>query len=155
MERTELQNYLTENFEGLEFGEDTTQYLTITVPKEKLREFMFFLRDAKELAFDFMVSLTAVDWFPKNFGVVYHLESTKYRHLISVHVNTGNREDDITIDTVSDIYPTANFHEREAYDLMGIIFKGHPDLRRLFLTDDWVGHPLRKDYVDEANMIIK
>lgn len=155
MTRTELQLFLSSKMEGLEFGEETTQYLTVTVPKEKLRELMFLLKDTEELAFDYMFSLTAVDWFPKSLGVVYHLESTKFRHILVVHVNTGNREDDVTIDTVSDIYPTAHFHEREAYDLMGIIFDGHSDLRRLFLTDDWVGHPLRKDYVDEANMIVK
>ena len=155
MNRTELQNLLSSWMEGLEFAGEETQYLTVTVPREKLREFMLKLRDSDETAFDYMFSLTAVDWMPKNLGVVYHLESTKYRHILVVHANTENRTDKVNLDTVSDIYPTAEFHEREAYDLMGILFDGHPDLRRLFLTDDWEGHPLRKDYVDEAKMIIK
>jgi len=155
MNRTELQNLLSSWFEGLEFGGEDTQYLTVTVPREHLREFMLKLRDDDRTAFDYMFSLTAVDWMPQCLGVVYHLESTKHRHILVVHVKTENRTDKVNLDTVSDIYPTAEFHEREAYDLMGIVFDGHPDLRRLFLTDDWEGHPLRKDYVDEAKMIIK
>jgi len=153
MTNIELQTLLASQVEGLEFVEEGSQYLTLTVPKDKLKELMLFLRDNEKTAFDFMFSLTAVDW-TKNLGVIYHLESTKFRHILVVHVNTVDREN-VNIDTVSDIYPTAHFHEREAFDLMGIIFDGHTDLRRIFLTDDWVGYPLRKDYVDEANMIIK
>lgn len=155
MNRTELQTLLSSWMEGLEFSDEGAQYLTVTVPKEKLRELMLKLRDEEETAFDFMFSLTAVDWLPKSLGVVYHLESTKHRHIIVVHANTDDREENVHLDTVSDIYPTAHFHEREAFDLMGIIFDGHTDLRRIFLEDNWVGYPLRKDYVDEANMIIK
>ncbi len=150
MTNSELQVLVSSWMDGLEFIDEGAQYLTITVPKENLRDLMFKLRDDSEAAFDYMFSLTAVDW-GKNRGMVYHLESTKYRHIIVVHVYT----EDETLDTISDIYPTAILNEREAYDLMGIIFTGHPDLRRLFLQDDWVGHPLRKDYVDEANMIVK
>ncbi len=150
MTNTELQSLISSWFDGLEFVDEGAQYLTITVPKENLRELMLKLRDDSQTAFDYMFSLTAVDW-GKNRGMVYHMESTKHRHIIVVHVHT----DDETLDTISDIYPTAILNEREAYDLMGIKFNNHPDLRRLFLQDDWVGHPLRKDYVDEANMIVK
>ena len=154
MTNTELQTLLSSWMEGLEFSDETSQYLTVTVPKENLKELMLKLRDQKETEFDYMFSLTGMDW-SKNLGVIYHLESTKHRHIIVVHVNTEDRVENINLDTVSDIYPTANFHEREVFDLVGIIFDGHPDLRRIFLQDDWVGHPLRKDYVDEANMIVK
>lgn len=154
MTNTELQTLLSSWMEGLDFADEGSQYLTVTVPKENLREFMLKLRDESETSFDFMFSLTGMDW-AKNLGVIYHLESTKHRHIIVVHANTEDREENIHLDTVSDIYPTANFHEREVFDLIGIVFDGHPDLRRIFLQDDWVGHPLRKDYVDEANLIVK
>jgi NADH/F420H2 dehydrogenase subunit C len=154
MTNTELQTLLSSWVEGLEFLDEKAQYLTVTVPKKDLRELMMKLRDEQETAFDYMFSLTGMDW-GKNLGVVYHLESTKYRHIIVVHVNTVDKEENINLDTVSDIYPTANFHEREVFDLFGVVFDGHPNLKRIFLQDDWVGHPLRKDYVDEANMIVK
>jgi len=149
MTNTELQSMMSTWMDGLEFVDEGVQYLTITVGKDSLRDFMLKLRDS-EASFDYMFSLTAVDW-GKERGIVYHLESTKHRHIVVVHVNT----DDEILDTVSDIYPTAILNEREAFDLMGIKFTGHPDLRRLFLQDDWVGHPLRKNYVDEANMIVR
>ncbi len=149
MTNTELQTLMSSWMDGLEFADEGVQHLTITVGKENLRNLMLKLRDG-EGAFDYMFSLTAVDW-GKERGMVYHLESTKHRHIIVVHVTT----DDEVLDSIHDIYPTAILNEREAFDLMGITFNGHPDLRRLFLQDDWVGHPLRKDYVDEANMIVR
>lgn len=154
MTNTDLQTLLSSWMEGLEFSDENSQYLTVTVPKANLKKLMLKLRDSKETAFDFMFSLTGMDW-GKYLGVVYHIESTIHRHIIVVHVNTEDKDKNINIDTVSDLYPTANFHEREVFDLFGIKFDGHPDLRRIFLQDDWIGHPLRKDYEDEANMIVK
>ena len=84
--------------------------------------------------------------------VVYHLESTIHGHQLVLKVRTADRENG-AIDTVSDIWRTAEFHEREVYDLMGIRFTNHPDLRRLFLEEGWKGHPLRKDYADEVNIV--
>jgi NADH:ubiquinone oxidoreductase subunit C len=83
--------------------------------------------------------------------MVYHLTSTVHRHILVVKVKLDR--DRPVIQTVSDIWRTAEFHEREAYDLFGVEFAGHPDLRRLFMTDDWNGWPLRKDYEDPVNMI--
>jgi NADH:ubiquinone oxidoreductase subunit C len=83
--------------------------------------------------------------------MVYHLSSTVHRHTLVVKIKLP-RENPV-IPTVSDIWRTAEFHEREAYDLMGVVFTNHPDLRRLFMTDDWQGWPLRKDYEDPVNMI--
>ncbi len=83
--------------------------------------------------------------------MVMHLTSTTQRH--SVVVKTKLERDNPLIDTVSNIWKTAEFHEREVYDLFGVQFQGHPDMRRLFMTDDWKGWPLRKDYEDAVNMI--
>jgi NADH-quinone oxidoreductase subunit C len=94
--------------------------------------------------------VTAIDW-KTHFTMVYHLTSTMYRHTVVVKVKLDH--DHPVIRTVSDIWRTAEFHEREAFDLFGVVFTGHPDLRRLFMTDDWKGWPLRKDYEDPVNMI--
>ena len=84
--------------------------------------------------------------------VIYHLRSSPHHHSIVLKAQIEDRENP-KVDTVSDIWRTAEFHERETYDFFGIVFKDHPDLRRIFLEDDWVGFPLRKDYVDEINII--
>jgi NADH:ubiquinone oxidoreductase subunit C len=84
--------------------------------------------------------------------VVYHLESTTHKHQLELKVRTDDRVNG-AVDTVSDIWRTAEFHEREAFDLVGIRFNNHPDLRRIFLEEGWLGHPLRKDYVDEVNIV--
>ena len=94
-----------------------------------------------------------MDW-GKDLGVIYHLESTKLKHKIVVKVMVADRENP-TLDSVCDIWKTAEFHEMEIFDFFGIRFNNHPNLKRLFLTPDWDGWPLRKDYVDEANMIVK
>jgi len=86
--------------------------------------------------------------------LIYHLESISNRHNIVLKVKTDDRENP-TLDSVCDIWRTAEFHEMEIFDFFGIKFNNHPNLKRLFLTPDWDGYPLRKDYVDEANMIVK
>ena len=95
--------------------------------------------------------ITGIDW-GEELGVIYHLESTEFKHAMVVKVKTEDRENP-TLDSVCDIWRTAEFHEMEVYDFFGIKFNNHPNLKRFFLTPDWVGWPLRKDYVDEANMI--
>lgn len=84
--------------------------------------------------------------------VVYHLKSTRHHHQIAVKAKINTRENP-EIESVCHIWRTAEMHEREAYDLFGITFLNHPDLRRLLLTDDWEGWPMRKDYDDPINMI--
>jgi NADH/F420H2 dehydrogenase subunit C len=108
------------------------------------------IRSGEGLDFDYLFCVTAIDW-KTHFTMVYHLTSTVYRHTVVVKVKLDH--DHPVIRTVSDIWRTAEFHEREAYDLFGVVFTGHPDLRRLFMTDDWNGWPLRKDYEDPVNMI--
>ena len=154
MINSELQTLISGWFDDLTIVFEGKQYLTITIPKEKLRDLILKLKNEEDTSFDYLFCLTGVDNMPSHLSVYYHLESTKHRHIIALVTKTEDREN-VDIDTVSDIYPTAIFHEREAYDLLGINFVGHPDLRRLFMTEDWVGYPLRKDYVDEANLIFR
>lgn len=137
----------------LEFTEEESQFLNIHVQPADLHQLMAQLKNNSDTNFDYLFCLTGVDW-GKELGVVYHLESTTHRHIIVVKVKTEDRENPV-FDSVYDIWKTAEFHEREAYDFFGIKFNNHPNLKRLFLTEDWDGFPLRKDYVDEINMIVK
>ncbi|MCJ7466148.1 MAG: NADH-quinone oxidoreductase subunit C [Maribacter sp.] len=138
---------------NLEFSEEGSQFLNILVQPGQLHRLMLELKSNNGTYFDYLFCLSGVDW-GEELGVVYHLESTTHRHMVVVKVNTQNREDP-AFDSVCDIWATAEFHEREVFDFFGIKFNHHPNLKRLFLTEDWVGFPLRKDYVDEINMIIK
>jgi NADH:ubiquinone oxidoreductase subunit C len=111
------------------------------------------LKEDEQTQFDYLYCLSGVDW-GEALGVVYHLESTEHRHRIVVRVKTEDREHP-KLDTLCKLWYTAEFHEREVFDFFGIEFTDHPNLKRLFLTEEWEGYPLRKDYVDEINMIIK
>jgi len=148
-----LQNLISGWIPDLEFSEEESQFLNITVQPENIYKLMTELKQNNETSFDYLFCLSGVDWDPE-LGVVYHLESTTLRHIIVVKVKTSDRENP-TLDSVCDIWRTAEFHEREVFDFFGIKFTNHPNLKRLFLTDEWVGFPLRKDYVDEINMVIK
>ena len=111
------------------------------------------MKNTEELDFDYLFCVTGMDW-GKELGVIYHLESISKKHNIVVKVMTEDRENP-TLDTVSSIWRTAEFHEMEVFDFFGIRFNNHPNMKRLFLTPEWPGYPLRKDYEDTANMIIK
>lgn len=130
--------------------EEAGQFLNMLVPPAELHSLMKALRHNAEFNFDHLFCLTGIDW-KTHFMVVYHLESREHRHAVVVKVKTADYNNP-EIDTVSNIWQTANFHEREVYDLFGVRFKNHPDLRRILLEDDWHGFPLRKNYADE-NMI--
>jgi NADH-quinone oxidoreductase subunit C len=135
----------------------------IEVAPAAIREVATFLRDDEQFGFDHLNDLCGVDYFqpdPKKaakFGhephveVVYHLSSLGHKHKITIKVKLPRWKDDQAgqipeVDSVWDIWAIADWHEREAYDLMGIRFLGHPNLRRILCPEDWVGHPLRKDY---------
>jgi NADH-quinone oxidoreductase subunit C len=148
-----LQSLISSWIPELEFTEEKSQFLNITVQPAQLHQLMAQLKRNSETNFDYLFCLSGVDWGVA-LGVVYHLESTKHRHQLVVKVKTEDRETP-TFETVCDIWRTAEFHEREVFDFFGITFTNHPNLKRLFLTEDWDGFPLRKDYVDEINMIIK
>lgn len=126
---------------------------TIVVSKEKLVDICLFLRDHQDYYYDFLSNITAVDYHPeKRFVVVYNLASLPYQSQLTIRVELPmeNRNVDNLpeLPSVSSVWRTADWHEREAFDLMGIFFTGHPDLRRILLPDDWEGFPLRKDYED-------
>lgn len=130
--------------------EDAAEWTTVTIGPEGWEGFARQLRWAEGFDFDYLFCVTAVDW-RTHFTMVYHLTSTVHRHMLVVKIRLDRERPEIR--TVSDIWRTAEFHEREAYDLMGVIFTDHPDLRRLFMTEEWKGWPLRKDYEDPVNMI--
>lgn len=128
-------------------GEDWTE---VVVPAHLLLEVAAFVRDDERLQFNFLSSISAVDWKDDGLQAVYHLISLpEGRRKLVLKVNAEGGRDDAHIPSVVSLWPTANWHEREAWDLMGIRFDGHPDLRRILMREDWEGHPLRKDYVDD------
>jgi len=118
---------------------------TVIVPAARLLDVGRFLRDSPETAFDYCPDLTAVDWpaRPRRFDVVYCLYSTRHRTRLRVKVRAAESE---PVPSVTGLWPSANWLEREVYDLFGVSFAGHPDLRRMLLPEDWQGHPERKDY---------
>ncbi|HXB93092.1 MAG TPA: NADH-quinone oxidoreductase subunit C [Puia sp.] len=130
--------------------EEGAEWLTMAIEPSAWKGLSRQLRTSPDLDLDYLFCVTAVDW-KTHLSMVYHLSSTLHRHMLVVKAKLDRNDPEI--ETVSDIWRTAEFHEREAYDLMGIRFTNHPDLRRLFLTDDWEGWPLRKDYEDPVNMI--
>lgn len=153
MTNTEIQNAISPWSSTLSFTEEATEYLTINVPKEEWYEIAKKLKYTPELLFDFLFCETGID-YGAALGVIYHLRSTVFGHEIVVKVNTADREN-ANIDTVCDIWRTAELHEREIHDLLGIKFNNHPNMQVLILPEGWVGYPLRKDYVDPVNMIIR
>jgi NADH-quinone oxidoreductase subunit C len=149
MNKEELKLRLEELLPSAVF-EEGTEWTTMVIDPASWEGFAPLIRSTAGLDPDFLFCVTAIDW-KTHFTMVYHLTSTVYRHTMVVKVKLDH--DCPVIRTVSDIWRTAEFHEREAYDLFGVVFTGHPDLRRLFMTDDWKGWPLRKDYEDPVNMI--
>ena len=136
----------------IQFVEGTKQH-TIVADASVLVEVSLYLRDSSTYYFDFLANITAVDYFPENrFAVVYHLASLPYQTQLTLRVElpVTNRDADNLpeVPSLSAVWRTADWHEREAFDLMGIYFTDHPDLRRILLPDDWEGFPLRKDYQD-------
>jgi NADH-quinone oxidoreductase subunit C len=149
MNKEELKTTLEQLLPSPAF-EEGTEWATLLIDPEAWEALASELRWGRGLDLDYLFCVTAVDW-RTHLSIVYHLTSTIHRHTLVVKVKL-DREHPV-IRTVSDIWRTAEFHEREAFDLFGIEFTGHPDLRRLFMTDDWKGWPLRKDYEDPVNMI--
>jgi NADH-quinone oxidoreductase subunit C len=116
----------------------------ISVAPDRIRDVALFLRDTDGLQFDALMCLTGMDYTKGKLGVVYHLHSMTQGHKITLRVEIPAETPHCQ--SVESVWKTANWHEREAFDLIGIVFDGHPDLRRILLPYDWEGHPLRKDY---------
>jgi NADH-quinone oxidoreductase subunit C len=115
------------------------------VKRERIVEVCRFLKSEPGLDFDFLEDETAVDWPKRNvIELVYHLLSYRHRHTLVLKVEADRAAP--SVPSVEGVWKTANWFEREIFDLFGVDFPGHPDLRRIMLPDDWIGHPLRKDY---------
>ena len=122
------------------------QYPEFILPADKLHEVAKMLKENPQTKMDYLFSLTAADR-KDGLNIIYHLTSTEYHHTVVLRVILADRENPL-VATVSDLWSAAEYLEREVFDLFGIKFENHPDLRRLFLDDEWVGYPLRKDYKD-------
>ena len=125
--------------------------LCLEIPVENLPDVAVALREDSGTHFDLLTLLTGIDRMPKTprFEVVYHFRSLKHDTRLVVKTRVG--EDPAEVPSVSGIWRSADWYEREAYDLLGIVFQGHPDLRRILMPEDWEGYPLRKDYPLEGN----
>ncbi len=151
MDKTQLSEFIKSTGSDLEIREGK-QFIEVTIPPSSLHEVARQLKENSETRFDYLFCITGVDW-GTDLGVIYHLRSSVFGHTVVLKTRTPDR-DNPQLDSVTDLWQTAEFHEREVYDLLGIKFKNHPDLRRLFLDNSW-GFPLRKDYVDDVNIVTK
>lgn len=124
--------------------------MTIYLDRSNIREACALLRDDAECAFNFLSDITCVDWYPSEprFEVIYHLLSISKKERVRLKVRLDSAS--LAVDSLTSLWPGANYFEREVFDLFGIRFNGHPYLRRLLMPEDWEGHPLRKDYPVEG-----
>lgn len=148
MTNSEIKEFIASTLPSATFDE-TGEWLTVAVEASAWKRMAMWLRSAP-FDLDYLFCLTCVDW-KTHLGMVYHLTSTTHRHTIVVKAQLDRN--DPRIETVSGIWRTADFHEREVAELFGVFFINHPDLRKLILTDDFEGYPLRKDFEDPVNMI--
>ncbi|MGC2213402.1 MAG: NADH-quinone oxidoreductase subunit C [Silvibacterium sp.] len=121
--------------------------LTLTIAKDQIRAAASVVQQA---GYNFFEDVTCVDWYPSEprFHVVYHILSHKLKERVRLVAQVDSI--DPSIDSITPIWPSANFYEREVWDLFGVRFHGHPNLRRIMMPDEWVGNPLRKDYPVEG-----
>jgi NADH-quinone oxidoreductase subunit C len=154
MSLDEIKAILTTKFgDGVIVGEETGGLQpALLIDPDRITDVCLELRDNPKTYFDFLSCLSGVDYGVEagRFGVVYHLASIPYQTQLTLKVSKENDRDPDNLPsfpTVSHVYRTADWHEREAFEMEGIFFEGHPDLRRLLLPDDWDGYPLRKDYM--------
>jgi NADH-quinone oxidoreductase subunit C len=121
--------------------------LTITVAREDI---IAAAKAAQKAGYNFLEDVTAVDWFPSEprFQITYHILSHSLKERLRLAVRLDN--DSASLDSITSVWPSANFYEREVFDLFGVHFGGHPNLRRIMMPEDWKGHPLRKDYPVEG-----
>jgi len=150
MTKEELKIKIAELFPSATLDE-TGEWLTINISPADFLSIAEILRNKVELSFDYLFCQTCVDW-KTHLTMVYHLESTTYRHQLVVKAQLDRNKPEM--ETVSHIWRTAEFNEREVYEMFGVNFLNHPDLRLLILPDGWEGrNPMRKDFEDPVNMI--
>ncbi len=145
---SEIKQILTDEFgDSLTLkSDDAALQPSLTIESGQIALVCAFLKNDSRLYFDFLACLTGIDNGTQadTMEIVYHLNSIPYQHQFVLKTTVPRNNP--TVPTVSDVWRTADWHEREAYDLVGIVFDNHPDLRRILLPTDWVGHPLQKDY---------
>jgi NADH-quinone oxidoreductase subunit C len=143
MDPTELAGRLQGPFPDVLLARDE---VTVTIPRDGLVAALERLRDDPDLGFRFLADVTATDWpgLEPRFWLAYELRSMD--HLHRVRVKVGLPGDDPRVPSATPLFAAANWPEREVFDFFGIVFEGHPDLRRIEMPEDWVGHPLRKDH---------
>ena len=148
-ERPELARLLAWRAEAVAGAKLDRGELSIYLRRDAIREACAVLRDDPELQFNFLSDVTCVDWYPSQprFEVVYHPFSIPKKLRVRLKVRLSGEE---AIDSVTPVWPAANYFEREVFDLFGVRFEGHPYLRRIMMPENWEGHPLRKDYPVEG-----
>lgn len=150
MTNEELKNKLTELFPTASF-EEGGEWITANIDANDLLSVMNTVRNNASLFFNYLFCLTCIDW-KTHLTIVYHLNSTQYRHTLVIKSKLDRINPEI--ESLSNIWRTAEFHEREVYEMFGVNFLNHPDLRLLILPDGWEGkNPMRKDFEDSVNMI--
>jgi NADH-quinone oxidoreductase subunit C len=149
-ERPALARLLAWDAAAVEAAKFDRDELTILVKHGAIRETCAILRDDRQLQYNFLADITCVDWYPNEprFDVVYHLLSIPRHERLRLKVRLAGS--DPSLESITSVWPSANFFEREVYDLFGVRFSGHPNLRRIMMPEDWEGHPLRKDYPVEG-----
>ncbi len=167
MQATDIAAVLNRVLPGVTYETaDAIDQAVLIVPRDGLVETVRALRDTPELNFSFLAELTAVDWWPTEprFEVVYHFANVGIADFPAPGMQGGAKRlrvkvrlsgSDAHLPTLVDLFPNANWYEREVYDLFGIVFDGHPDLRRILMPDDWDGHPARKDYPVQVRVPVK
>jgi len=146
MDSAAVISLLTPLVPGASFEESgSVDFATIYVPADRLVETCVALLETPSLRFNVLSEITAADYFPRDprFEVVYHLLSIPNKMRLRLKVRVGERG---SVPTVQTVWPAAGWPEREVWDMFGVVFDGHPDLRRLLMPEDWEGHPQRKDY---------
>ena len=133
--------------EGVKFDRDE---MTIYVPREMIRQAAALLKEDPACPFNYLSDITCVDWHPSEprFEVIYHLLSIPHKERVRIKVRLSGENP--ALDSLTSVWPGANYFEREVFDLFGIRFNGHPYLRRILMPENWEGHPLRKDYPVEG-----
>jgi NADH-quinone oxidoreductase subunit C len=142
LKATNIALKIIDKFEhAVDFSEDHNCLFIKDVPKwDKISNYLY---ENKDLKFDYLMCLSGYDLTDNNLGVAYNFYSTVLKHYLEVRIEV---ESEIEIPSVANLWRTANWHEREAYDLLGLKFSNHPDMKRILLPNDWEGHPLKKDY---------
>ncbi|MGR3310461.1 MAG: NADH-quinone oxidoreductase subunit C [Candidatus Brocadiales bacterium] len=150
MGKEEIKRLILERFPSGVSEVENKYELVLTVEKGKIAVLSSFLKNADALRFDFLMCLTAVDTGEDGFSLVYHLFSMQKHDKLTLKVRVDR--DNPEIESVTSVWKTANWLEREVFDMFGIKFLNHPDLRRILLPDEWTAYPLRKDFVsNDAN----